>query len=637
MLEILDRNDLAKQISGYAFRKNDRQNFPSWEKLKKAFVSGDRAERDGHCPQGSYVRSAIDLARLEHANGATPQRIREILHDAVEVFAPVIPLFDYSPFQTRFAVLKAQAKKFQGGEIPHDHNQVFLAPGPNLGPNYETVTVNVKRQPAQFEMHDALIAALIAWDFGAARSMANDYHLQPAVKGAGPNHFAVLREAILGHTDGALAFLENIPDGYASDYPPARRELAEGVIRRDAKLVKEGLKATSTRFKTAWKLKTYCTAAKLRRYGSATAMLPDIYSHLVGMRWTMGDWAIAWMSLAWHRGMKEAFDEPSLFSEWVPWELCCPEPNPQGSNTIIAKAKMSKSKGLSKTEMKEQLFVLAKAGLTKQIEELVAQGVKLDSYNADRQTALMLATHSNQVATVDALLKAGAHIEPLDPRGRTALGIAAELGCREIVKTILSFGIKPDLTDHPVQPLIRACRKGDMEIVQMLIDAGADPNRISAYKNSGPLVDALKTKHYNVVRFLIKAGANPNTPVEDQRRALHYAAMNDECEMIEFLLKSGAEVNAEDYWGYSSLCVAAAAGAEKAVPILIAAGANVNQQNRDGTTPLMAAVEHPACVKLLITAGANASLCNKKKQTVFQLAEKHPETLELLSKYRKPH
>lgn len=413
--------------------------------------------------------------------------------------------------------------------------------------------------------------------------------------------------------------------------PPERRELAEGVIRGDAKLVRAGLKATSDRFKKAWTLKTWCTPSRLKRYGTAARLAPDVFRHLISHNWLLSNWAVGWMSLAWHRGLTGAFGEPERFSPWVPWELCCPEPNPGVGATRTTRTPPAPGKKPGKLQLRAELFAAAACGNVKAIQNLVQQGVQLDTRNQDRQTALMVGVHANHAPVVVGLIQAGADVTLLDPKGRTALGIAADLGRLEMTRTILSCGVKPDLTDRPVSPLVRASRGGHLEIVRLLLQAGADPNRISTYGNASALTDAIEKNHIEVVHVLVEAGADVNTPVEDACNAIQCAIPTGNLDLIRFLLEAGADVNALNWWGANALHAAAYHGSPEIVALMIKTGAGINVAlKRDGLTPLMAAVAHPECLKLLLDAGADVTARNKKQQTVFALAQAYPEALKVL-------
>lgn len=640
-LVTLDKEDLAKRIrESTTYLSHQRNKLEPVETLKTFFAENDRSVEGGWCERASFLTSSINLARLEHANGAPPTRVREVLQEGVTAYEPVVACFDYTPFFSQFAVHVSQAEKYDGKEMSHDLGQVFLAPSKNLGPQYKTVRVKVRKQPAQLTMEKALKAALVAWDFERAKAMAKAYQLLPPVKGATPNRLGILREAILGNDKSAIVFLENFTRrGYEKDFPPERLELPEGVIRGDAALVRAGLKAVSTRFKTVWTANSYRTPAKLRRFGSWEKMAPAIHQHLIGMRWTMSDWVVAWMALAWHRGMKEAFSQPELFCEWASWELCCPEPSPAPSKPAVGPPRLSSRA----TELRKKLFAVASAGDAEAIKEMVAQGVKLDAYNQDRVTALMLAAKGNHVPAVVVLLEAGADVTKLDPKGKSILGIAAEEGRREIITAVLSSGVHPDLTDKPVTPLVRASRRGDLDIMRVLLDAGADPNRISTYGNSSALVDAAQAGHFDAVRLLIAAGADVDKALSESDGfcPLHFAAQRGNLDFLRLLLGAGANVNImAGNWGWTPLHAAAAGGHHGIIQSLIAAGASLNAQTTDGSpsgeTPLMAAVYppgHPECVRVLLEAGADPSIRNKRKQTVLDRAQGLPDCLKILKQH----
>jgi hypothetical protein len=304
------------------------EEFPSPEVLERHFKSGDRTKNNGQCGQREFLRCSLELAQFEHATGASPERIRQILRDAVAAFAPMVPLLDYSWRTREFPVLKSHADKFRNGEVPSDFEQIMAESLQGSVSEVQLVHVRVRNQPAIEAMEEAATAALIAWDFEAAVRMAKAYHVQPRLrKGDGPNRWGLFREAILGNQDSGLAFLARTLE-YDDDRPQKRHELAEGVLRRDASLVQKGLQTVGARFKRVWSLKTYSTPAKLRYYGSLERMLPDIRMHLMMHDWMFSSWAVAWMSLAWHQGMADAFNNPKPFARWVPWNLCCPTPVP---------------------------------------------------------------------------------------------------------------------------------------------------------------------------------------------------------------------------------------------------------------------------------------------------------------------
>jgi ankyrin repeat protein len=667
-LELLDRTELAKKIEvTVASRKKHRSEFLPTEQLKQRFVSGANHERDGSCAQVHYLRSGFRLAQLLHANGGPPAEIRQMLSEAVREFATVVPLFDYSPFEARFAVHKSQAAKYDGKEMPHDLGQVFLAPSPSLGSAYQTVTVKVNRQPAQIEMKEALQAALIAHDFETARAIASAYKLLPPVQGARANHLGVLREGILGRTELALQHLETIYDGYSPDFPPDRKEVADGVIRKDAKQIKKGLKAATTRFQTAWKLKTYCTPAKLRRLGSVEKMLPKVRSHLINHHWMMSNWVIAWMSLADYLKIKEAFEEPKLFCEWIPWELCSEAPNPLAGHAEMTTKKAPAK--LGKKALKEALEEAIEADDATEIENLLKAGADIEAKDLSKRTPLIAAATKGKVNAIQALLKGKAQLKATDPQERNALSWAAEKGSPEVIQLLLDAGAKVDEGSPHTTHLLYAIKGGNSECVRVLLGAGANPNKTGYIKEYTPIAKAAESDNETIVDLLIKAGADVTQPANSNcapilmaaakgnikilqaliaARAevmthyngftpLHDAARGKHPEAVSFLIKEGADVNALDSGKSTPLHEAAGMygqhkNSAETMKVLIKAGAKVNAQTNWGQTPLMAASYWPERIEVLVAAGADPTIKDHEGKTVFDLIEDCPESLAMLAK-----
>jgi ankyrin repeat protein len=57
---------------------------------------------------------------------------------------------------------------------------------------------------------------------------------------------------------------------------------------------------------------------------------------------------------------------------------------------------------------------------------------------------------------------------------------------------------------------------GSADVVRLLIQRGADPNGLDDRDNSFPLAHAVRYGHVEIVRVLLDAGANPTQPVWDE-------------------------------------------------------------------------------------------------------------------------
>ncbi|GEM_PF-2606269 len=94
----------------------------------------------------------------------------------------------------------------------------------------------------------------------------------------------------------------------------------------------------------------------------------------------------------------------------------------------------------------------------------------------ETSATLWSAARANDVATLEKLGAApGVDLNARDPRGFSALMLAAYAGSGEAVAFLLSKGVDPNSFDNAGNSvLMGAAYKGDASIVKQLIAAGAD-------------------------------------------------------------------------------------------------------------------------------------------------------------------
>ena len=89
-----------------------------------------------------------------------------------------------------------------------------------------------------------------------------------------------------------------------------------------------------------------------------------------------------------------------------------------------------------------------------------------------------------------------------------------------------------------------AAARGYIDIVHMLLDAGADVNAAN-HHNDTPLLQAVCARHYSCVKVLLDHGASIGIANASGLTALHKAAILGYPEMIELLVShGGADINA---------------------------------------------------------------------------------------------
>jgi len=144
-----------------------------------------------------------------------------------------------------------------------------------------------------------------------------------------------------------------------------------------------------------------------------------------------------------------------------------------------------------------------------------------------------------------------------------------------------------------------ALYRGKINKVKELLAKGADIE----YKKDRftGLMAASINGDKEIVELLLNKGANPNAKGADDFTSLMGASSEGNKEIVEILLKKGADVNAKNVFGQTALMSAANKGSEEVVEILLENGANSDLKDDDGNIALDMAtyMHHKGVVKLL--------------------------------------
>ncbi len=225
--------------------------------------------------------------------------------------------------------------------------------------------------------------------------------------------------------------------------------------------------------------------------------------------------------------------------------------------------------------------------------------------------ALIDALVAGDFAKVAEALKAGADANAVDGRGAAALVIA------------VSQKKAPE--------------------VQLLLDAGADPNArytdtAGKLRNAPAVQFAAANGSVEMLRLLAKAGADLNAADATGLTPLMAAAFMGHSDVVDALLKAGAAREGRDEAGYTALMFASNAGKAAVVQHLLAAGADANARDRDDSTPIMFAAQagFDDCVRLLCAAGADPKAVGRHGLSAIAFARQngHRSTERLLSTCR---
>lgn len=156
----------------------------------------------------------------------------------------------------------------------------------------------------------------------------------------------------------------------------------------------------------------------------------------------------------------------------------------------------------------------------------------------------------------------------------------------EIVKMLLEKGADPNkITDSIRIPLDAAVQYGYEDIAKLLLDNGANPNTVDDWGDTLLHICAEKGKS-KLVKILLKAGANPNVRNSTGKTPLHLAALGNSVTIVKYLLEAGAETDVLDQNLQTPLHYAAGHNYYKVVRILLEAGADYEVEGKNFWNPV---------------------------------------------------
>ena len=205
---------------------------------------------------------------------------------------------------------------------------------------------------------------------------------------------------------------------------------------------------------------------------------------------------------------------------------------------------------------------------------------------------LLQAARAGDIERVRTLLKADPRLlVARDPMGNTALIIAVNSGHEALAELLFDAGVEPGLHE--------AAAIGDSGRVRAALDQ--HPEQLDTYSPEGftPLALAAHFGHLEVMRLLIDRGAEVNR-VATHRLAvtpLHAALFGRQVDAALLLIERGADValaRGGSGWkraGWTPLHYAAGMGFSTLVQPLLDRGADPSRPDEDGKTPLDVAID----------------------------------------------
>jgi ankyrin repeat protein len=185
------------------------------------------------------------------------------------------------------------------------------------------------------------------------------------------------------------------------------------------------------------------------------------------------------------------------------------------------------------------------------VKRLIALGGLLEPKGKSGSRAMYLAIDGGNSEVVKFLIDQGVPLnEDKTPASSTYLLSAIKLKKIAIAKQLLDAGANPNCATEETTPLAEAALAGDVATCKLLIEKGAEVNgKVASVKFKPPLTQAVLSISNNVelVKLLLDAGADPNIgDLTTDKNALDYAVQlrrknNDE---VIAMLKAHAAVRA---------------------------------------------------------------------------------------------
>jgi hypothetical protein len=315
--------------------------------------------------------------------------------------------------------------------------------------------------------------------------------------------------------------------------------------------------------------------------------------------------------------------------------------------------------------MGAQLFAAVSRGDLADTERLITEGAVLDDVgNGQGFTPLMWASFTGLTDIVSRLVEAGAEVNAVDRKHRSALMRSAE-GDGEVTKLLLAAGADIDAQDEKGMAALHvACYKGRSEVALILVRAGASINLVDVYGQS-PLILAIVSGNVEAANLLLReSGVDLAIVDKHGRTALSFAeqeGMGDVAAAIRArlappavvppaaaakekgyrgrdlydavlsgdvakalqLIAAGADVDfVGDVAGFTSLMIAASDGMLEVAQKLVRAGASLDELDMAHESALIkaCAAGHAELATFLTSSGAAPNIISRSGRTALDHA-----------------
>jgi ankyrin repeat protein len=226
---------------------------------------------------------------------------------------------------------------------------------------------------------------------------------------------------------------------------------------------------------------------------------------------------------------------------------------------------------------------------------LLAQGADVNGSRTS-EAPIQAACYDENLELVELLLLNGADLNAARGNSGSALSNACLSGNTALVSLLLDRGVHPDALDErgcSALQRVCVCALGiDLNIVQLLLDRGADVNTRGGYLGTA-LYEATSKNEPEVVQILLERGADPNLRDKRFGSALQ-AACSRWCEhsdLVQLLLDNGADVDVGGGTYGNALCAAVYNRHVESAHMLLDRGAHIEMRGGEHGNALQIAIK----------------------------------------------
>lgn len=178
--------------------------------------------------------------------------------------------------------------------------------------------------------------------------------------------------------------------------------------------------------------------------------------------------------------------------------------------------------------------VAIELGNVDQARKWLDAGLSPDFMGDHVGTGLMIASWEGNLPMMELFVSRGANIHKTNKVGEDALMMAVWRGNRAAVDWLLARGAKLNRPDMQWSAIHYAAFAGHNELVQLLIDKGANINALTP-GGASPLMMAVYENHEATASRLLQLGANPNVRNDYGDSALDWAMRKDNMRMARIV------------------------------------------------------------------------------------------------------